>query len=202
MASAPYHSSGLISHDQFSYVRGILWRICPSCSWVSTFLILIFYQTYRRYGETSCRWGGVFQALCDYFYNKHQGLIALSSVREERFFIAAFLALWLCCFCGRGQQTTHRGWGFSHGCLDVLGMAILTSATCFMLYIIIYINQQPSCGPFLFQASFDNRGLYKQSRFNNIIIASPLGTPISIFTNNNRVLSWRVGFFCISGTNS
>jgi len=39
-----------------------------------------------------------FQAWCDYFYNRHQGLITLSSIHEEHIFVAAFLALWLCCF--------------------------------------------------------------------------------------------------------
>jgi hypothetical protein len=112
-------------------------------------------------GETSYQWGGVFQAWCDYFYNIHQGLISLSSV----FLCCCFPCLVALLLCSLGQRTTHLAWDFSHGCLDVLGIAILASATCFMLSILFFTShQQPSRGSFLFQASLADSFCHRMCR--------------------------------------
>ena len=44
-----------------------------------------------------------FQAWCDYFHNKRADFLPSTSLRKSRMYVAAFVALWLCCFVVVGE---------------------------------------------------------------------------------------------------
>lgn len=58
------------------------------------------------------------QDWCDHFHNRMEGLPDSSGIESSRIYIAAFIALWLCCFVVVGLGPVLRHGGIGHGFLD------------------------------------------------------------------------------------
>ncbi|CAM0950673.1 unnamed protein product, partial [Alopecurus aequalis] len=56
-----------------------------------------FYQLEREHGSVT------FQIWCDHFHNKREHTLSFTSRREQYLYVAAFVALWLCCYVVIGE---------------------------------------------------------------------------------------------------
>ncbi|KAL6599569.1 hypothetical protein ACP70R_045706 [Stipagrostis hirtigluma subsp. patula] len=116
-----------------------------------------------------------FSTWCDHFYNKEKSPISFSTVREERMFVAAFIALWLCCFVVVGSGPYIRRGVLVMAAWMALGrqFSLAPPALCSLYYSLRLISMHP-IGP-----AYTNRawpvhfvigwmGLYLRKVFGNM----------------------------------